>query len=590
MDRSETRPEGSIPFSNVLRRLAASALRRTPVGEIGVGLPAPVDVPRPYHVAWLEHNLPTSFRKGERCQIYLRVGNRGSRHWHASHLGGRWVELVVYIGAALHRTARIPCDVAPGEDVLLTIPVAFPSDAEDDKWTVTVSFVEQNVAWFHESGMQPLVVDVRAEEPEQGTLAEACAIARRSNWGMWQPTEGVTRSRTGRRYPTFIEYAQGCRVRDPEGNEWIDYVMAGGAAVLGYANPEVQAAIARQLSSSAVVTLAHMLEIKVTQMLCDMIPCAEMVLFGKHGSDICTAAIRTARLHTGRRKVLYSGYHGWHDWYAETLQPNLKGPSEPSTLFRFDLNDASSFGALVDAHRGEIAAVILEPAAQAATLDGPTCDADPAFLRHVADVCCEQGCVLIFDEIVTGFRYPHGSVQRATGVIPDLTCLGKALSGGMPLSALVGRRDIMQTSLYAAYMPTFRGEVYSLAAAEAALQIHQRHDVPGKINDIGIALKDAINQLSRDLNVPGEMIGVPFRMIYRFDEPDAQQRVLMRTLLQQELLQRGILTYKGFMLPSIAHGALEVEQTLSAFRGALTCVQEVAAHGAFVRHLDIPVF
>jgi glutamate-1-semialdehyde aminotransferase len=332
-----------------------------------------------------------------------------------------------------------------------------------------------------------------------------------------------------------------------------------------------------------------MLEITVTQMLCAMIPCAEMVLFGKHGSDMCTAAIRTARLHTGRRIVLYSGYHGWHDWFAETLQPQLKDPTAASTLFRFTLNDAASFDALVEAHRGQIAAVILEPAAQAVTLDGPTLDADPVFLRHVAEVCQEQGSVLIFDEIVTGFRYPQGSVQRATGVIPDLACFGKALSGGMPLAALVGRRRVMQSSLQAAYLPTFRGEVYSLAAAVAALRIHQREDVPAKVQTIGIALKDAINQLSRDLNVRGEMIGVPFRMIYRFDEPDMQQRVLMRTLLQQELLQRGILTYKGFMLPSLAHGAADLDQTIEAFRGALTQAQEVAASGTFVRHLEIPL-
>jgi glutamate-1-semialdehyde 2,1-aminomutase len=577
-------------FSNALKRLTGRASPRTLPVQIDVEPPASADARAPYRAAWLEHNLPTSFRKGEHCQIYLRVENRGSRPWHASDAGGQWVELVVYIGAALHRTARIPRDVAPGEDVVLTIPVAFPPEADDGKWTVTVSFVEQNVAWFHEHGMEPLVVDVRAEEPEQGALAEACAIARRSNWGMWQPTAGVTRSRSGGRYPTFIEHAEGCRVRDPEGNEWIDYVMAGGAALLGYAHPDVQAAIARQLGSSAVVTLAHMLEIKVSEMLCDMIPCAETVLFGKHGSDVCTAAIRTARLHTGRMKVLYSGYHGWHDWYVETLQPKLKDPSQPSTLFRFQLNDAASFGTLVEAHRGEIAAVILEPAAQAATLDDFPGDADPVFLRYVADVCRELGCVLIFDEIVTGFRYPHGSVQQATGVIPDLACLGKALGGGMPLSALVGRRDIMKTSLCAAYMPTFRGEVYSLAAAAAALQIHQRQDVPGRINDFGVALKDAINQLSRELSVPGHMMGVPFRLIYRFDEPDPLRRVLMRTLLQQELLQRGVLTYKGFMLPAIAHGAQEMAQTVSAFRGALTRVQEVAANGTFVRHLDIPWF
>ena len=573
-----------------MRRIAARAWPRTAVAVTETAAPASADALRPYDVAWHEHNVPSSFRKGERCQLYLRVGNRGSRSWPAQHPEGRWVEVAVYFGAALHRTARIPQDVAPGEDVLVSIPLTFPLDAEGGVWTVTVSFLEQNVAWFHDHGMAPLVVDVRAEEPETGAIADACAVARRSNLGMWLPADGINRSRTGRRYPTFIEDARGCRVRDPEGNEWIDYVMAGGAAVLGYAHPEVQEAIAQQLASSAVASLAHMLEIKVTRMLCDMIPCAEMVLFGKHGSDACTVAIRTARLHTGRRKILYSGYHGWHDWYAGTLQPRLMRPSASPELFSFALNDFLSFRALVDEHQGEIAAVMLEPAAQAATLDGPTLDADPAFLRQVADVCREQRCVLIFDEMVTGFRYPHGSVQRATGVIPDLACLGKALSGGMPLSALVGRRDVMEASLQAAYMPTFRGEVYSLAAAAAALGIHQREDVPGKIGDFGNALKGAINQLSRDLNVSGEMIGVPFRMIYRFDELDALQRVLMRTLLQQELLQRGVLTYKGFMLPSLAHGAPELAQTVAAFRGALTRVQEVSADGSFVRHLEIPLF
>jgi hypothetical protein len=144
-----------MPLGDVLTRFAARALGRTPAAKIEVGPPAPVDAARPYHVAWLEHNLPTSFRKGEHYQVYLRVENRGSRHWHANHPEGQWVELAVYIGAALQRTARIPRDVAPGEDVLLTIPVAFPPDAEDGKWTVTVSFVEQNVAWFHESGMEP---------------------------------------------------------------------------------------------------------------------------------------------------------------------------------------------------------------------------------------------------------------------------------------------------------------------------------------------------------------------------------------------------------------------------------------------------
>lgn len=578
------------PLRKALRRLATGAPRRADiVPGSSTSAPASGGDPPAYGVAWLEHNLPASFRAGEPYQVYLRARNTGSQTWRASDPAGHWVEVALYVGAALQRTARIPRDVPPGDEVFLTIPLALPAEAEDGAWTVTLSLLEQNVAWFHERGAATLVARVCADAPERGALAEACAVARASNPSIWQPAEGITRSRSGRRYPTLIEHAAGCRVRDPEGTEWIDYVMAGGAALLGYAHPEIQAAVARQLASGAVATLGYTLEATVTRMLCEAIPCAEMALFGKHGSDACTVAIRTARLHTGRRTVLYSGYHGWHDWYAQTLQPQLGDTAAPAALFRFELGDTVGFRALADAHRGRIAAVILEPAAQAGSLDAPPTAADHAFLRVVADVCREQGAVLIFDEIVTGFRYAHGSVQRATGVIPDLTCLGKALSGGLPLSALVGRRDVMRASQHAAYMPTFRGEAYSLAAAVAALEIHRREDVPRAIQDTGTALMGAVNAVSRDLGVPGAMIGVPFRTIYRFDEPDAHRRVLMRTLLQQELLQRGVLTYKGFMLPSLAHGPREIEETAAAFRGALTRVRDVAAQDAFVRHLEIPL-
>lgn len=544
---------------------------------------------QPYDVGWLENNFPASFPKKGLYQAYIHVENRGSRTWLARHPEDNCVHLVIYIGDSRHTMLRIPHDVAPGEKVMLTFRFTFPDTADNGKWGLKFSFVELNVAWFDQNGVIPLEVEVRAEEPETGPTAESMAISRSSNWGFWQPSQGITRSRTGQRYPLFINHAQGCRVRDLEGNEWIDYVMAGGSAILGYAHPEIQDAVSRELNSSAVITLPHVLEIKATQMLCDMIPCAEMVLFGKHGSDACTAAIRIAWLYTGRRKILFSGYHGWHDWYAETLQPKLKISPEPSNLFRFDLNDLPSFRTLVKKHSGEIAAVMLEPAAQAASLEGPVLDVDPRFLREVAEICRREECVLIFDEIITGFRHPQGTVQQATGVIPDLACLGKALSAGMPLSALVGRREIMETSLQAAYFPTYRGEVYSLAAAVAALQIYRSQDVPGKIHAFGFELKNAVNHLSQKLGVEGEMIGVPFRMIYKFHESDDLLRALKRTLLQQELLQRGILTFQGYMLPSTAHGEKEMEQTISAFRTALQRVQEVSSEQTFARYLDIPL-
>src|SRR5262249_54470295 len=178
--------------------------------------------------------------------------------------------------------------------------------------------------------------------------------------------------------------------------------------------------------------------------------------------------------------------------------------------------------------------------------------------------------LLIFDEIITGFRYPGGSVQKATGVVPDLACFGKGLSAGMPLSALVGRRRIMKAFMHRVYYgPTFQSEVYSLAAAKEALTIYGEVDVPGHIWDHGNRLKAGINRICHDLGVHAEMIGPPFRMVLSFREAEAHHVTLMRTLVQQELLKRGVLTYMGFMLPSYAHDDQALEETLEAFAHAL---------------------
>src|SRR5262249_44964788 len=158
------------------------------------------------------------------------------------------------------------------------------------------------------------------------------------------------------------------------------------------------------------------------------------------------------------------------------------------------------------------------------------------FLANVAAVCRERGIVLIFDEILTGFRHRAGSVQKAAGVVPDLTCLGKALTSGLPLSALVGRRALLEGTVGRIfYHPTFKGEAYSFAAALSALDVYERLDVPGHVHDFGTRLKDGVNRLSRELGVGGRMAGLPYRMVYQFLEPDPERRALKRTLLIQEL-------------------------------------------------------
>jgi glutamate-1-semialdehyde 2,1-aminomutase len=184
----------------------------------------------------------------------------------------------------------------------------------------------------------------------------------------------------------------------------------------------------------------------------------------------------------------------------------------------------------------------------------------------------------------------HGSVQKAAGVVPDLTCLGKALSSGWPLSALVGRSEVLTRTVGRIfYHPTFKGEAYSFAAALAALDVYDAVDAPGRVYDFGVRLKDGIDRLSRELGVAGRMIGLPYRMVYRFDEPDAGRRALKRTLLIQELLQQGVLTFRGFLLPSLAHGDEELDRTLAAFRAALRRVREADAADSLVRELEIPL-
>ena len=542
-----------------------------------------------YAVDWVDDNLPERWPVGAAFQVYLQIRNAGSRTWWADPDGGAPVQVAVFLDGKMQQLVSLKRHLLTGDEELLTFRLTFPGPPEGQAWNIRFALVEQNIAWFDDQGASDLVRSVIATPAQTGPAADAMAISIATNWAFWLPAECIMQSRTGRAYPSIMKEAQGCRVRDLDGNEWIDMVMAGGSAMLGYADPRIQEAIAAEMHSSAIMTLPHVLELEVSRLLQETIPSAEMVLFGKHGSDACTLAIRLARLHTGRRKILYSGYHGWHDWFANQLQPDLRGPGEDLEVLRFPLNDLAAFEKLFAAHAQETAAVMVEPAAQAVSIDGPVQDVEVEFLRSIAQRCRQSGSVLIFDEIITGFRYALGGVQQATGVIPDLTCLGKALAAGMPLSALVGKREVIAPNLSkASYFPTFRGEIYSLAAARKAIEIYRSEDIPGYLAKQGSRLIEGVNRVSRELGVSGAMKGLPIRMIYCFDEADPVRRRALRTLLQQELLQRGVLTFMGFMLPSFAHTDAELDLVIAAFQGALKTVQDVASTGRFAKHLEIP--
>jgi glutamate-1-semialdehyde aminotransferase len=200
-----------------------------------------------------------------------------------------------------------------------------------------------------------------------------------------------------------------------------------------------------------------------------------------------------------------------------------------------------------------------------------------------------EGALAIFDEILTGFRHPGGSVQQATRTRPDLTCLGKALASGMPLSALIGRRDVFDSAIARIhYEPTFKGEAYSLAAAREALKIYDEQDVPAQIAYFGESLRRTINATCRTLGVDAEVIGPPFRMILAFREADPRRRSSMRTLVQQELFKSGVLTTQLLMLPSTAHDAKALALTAAAFERSLTVLAQAMKEDRFAAYLEIP--
>jgi glutamate-1-semialdehyde 2,1-aminomutase len=433
-----------------------------------------------------------------------------------------------------------------------------------------------------------LQVEASAVDPSArlGLIAET-----RNPW-FYQPTHGVTLGGSGTPFPVFVARGKGCRVWDATGREYIDYTMGWGSALLGHAHPRITAAIRAAVDSGGLFPFPHPVEMELTEALCGMIPCAEMLVFGKNGSDVCTAAVRLARLYTRRLKVLTCGYHGWQDWFAEGFGFEQTGvPTPPNQrVFSFKFNDYADFRRVFDAHRDEVAAVMLEPAGPGESIQGPAQDADPTFLRRIGEDTRKAGGLLIFDEIITGFRYPQQSAQKAFGVVPDLACFGKALGAGTSISALVGRADIfIQAMDRTFYGPTFKGEVYPLAAAREALAIYTQEPVAEYVSSIGARLKAEIDSLCLVLGVPARTAGPDYRFGIVFSEIDPLRLTLMRTLYQQELLRRGVITYNGVMLPSFAHDDEAIGQTLSAVGAALQRVARNTTIHELEQSIEIPL-
>jgi glutamate-1-semialdehyde 2,1-aminomutase len=382
--------------------------------------------------------------------------------------------------------------------------------------------------------------------------------------------------------PAFIERGAGCRVWDLDGNEFIEYGMGLRAVALGHGHPGVVAAAHREMLRGTNFVRPSPIEVECAEEFLGLIEGAEMVKFAKNGSDVTTAALRLARAHTGRDLVAYCAdqpFFSVDDWFIGATATAAGIPAAVRNLtLSFRYNDLDSVRHLFARHPGQIACLILE----AATIVEP----EAGFLPEVARLCAAEGALFILDEMITGFRWHLNGAQRCYGVIPDLSTFGKALANGFAVSALAGKREIMERGgLHHAQERVFLlstthgAETHALAAAIETMRIYQREPVIEVIYRQGERLRAGVERAIREERLEGyfEVLGRPCNLIYATRDEQGERSQAFRTLFLQEILKRGVIA-PSFIV-SYAHDDRAIDQTIEAVAEALAIYRRALDEG-----------
>ena len=383
--------------------------------------------------------------------------------------------------------------------------------------------------------------------------------------------------------PLYIKNGLGGHVWDVDGNEYVDLICGLMPVLLGYCDPDVDKAINEQLENGITFSLATELEVELAERLVDIIPCAEMVRFGKNGSDATSAAVRLARAYTGRDHIITCGYHGWQDWYIGATTRSKGVPSSVRELtHRVSFNDIDAVRKLLENYHGNVAALIMEPMNAVEPYKG--------YFEELKILLHSYGALLIFDEVITGFRYSEGGAQQLFGVIPDLSSFGKSMGNGMPISAVVGRTDIMHEMEEIFFSSTFGGETLSLAAAIATIDKIRRENVIDRIWDTGSKVADAVRSkidehgLSGVINLVGK---APWTILQFLNHPNASGDAL-KTLFLREMLANGVLLL-GSNNICFAHDSRDITHIEKAYSAAFKLIGDELQVKGLDERLGIPL-
>ena len=359
----------------------------------------------------------------------------------------------------------------------------------------------------------------------------------------------------------------------------MDLVCSLGAVALGYGDPEITEAVTRALHDGVTLSLSHPIEAEVAERMVDLIPCADMVRFAKNGTDATSGSIRIARAATGREHVIVCGYHGWQDWYIGSTSMNKGVPERTRSLTHsVPFNDIDAVRQVISEFPDQIAALIMEPMTSVWPMEG--------YLEAIREITSEHGIILVFDEMLTGFRFAPGGAQEYFGVTPDLASFGKALANGFPLSAIAGRRDLLELMPSIFFSGTFGGEILSLTAARVVLDRMAGGEPTRVMAQTGQALIDAIEALrpveSKEFL---SFSGHPSWMFQQWNIADPETLAQAKTLLLQEMLRRGVLVLNTHEVTTV-HSEADIEQAAQAYSESLGLVADGLHAGDLLDRLE----
>jgi len=362
--------------------------------------------------------------------------------------------------------------------------------------------------------------------------------------------------------PTHFVRASGCRLWTTDGQELVDCTMALGSVAIGYADAAVAMAVSEAARAGNVSGLSSVLEVEIAERLSDVIPCAERVRFLKSGAEGMAAAVRIARAHTGRTRVLGCGYFGWLDWWSDG--PGVTpGAHADFTAIPFD--DITALEAAAAEAGDALAAIAIEPVIERLP--------STAWVESARAICDERGAVLIFDEMKTGFRLRTGGYQEYSGITPDIAVFGKALANGYPLSAIVGRDAVMRDASKCWISSTLASEAVSLAAAGAVLEWHAQAEVCEGVWAAGEEIMQAVSRAIDASGIGGVSVrGIAPMWLLDFEDED------QRTRFGELAVEQGVLFKRGaYNFASLAHEEAEVAEIERAASEAFVALREELA-------------